>query len=152
MTTAQDQRFDVEAQHAAEAIAIYKAVTGKGDAAYSTESPSEWGKWERAAIAAGECRKRIAARTLPAPENVRAGEPYDNPAFEDLARTMGVWGTAQAALCAQFFLAGHGAQVAPLTDERIRQLDDATNFHESHTWSIRFARAIEAELRKKVTP
>ena len=46
-----------------------------------------------------------AARTLPAPENVREGEPYDNPAFEDLARTMGVWGTAQAALCAQFFLA-----------------------------------------------
>lgn len=50
-----------------------------------------------------------AARTLPAPENVREGEPYDNPAFEDLARTMGVWGTAQAALCAQFFLAGRGA-------------------------------------------
>lgn len=45
----------------------------------------------------------------PAPENVREGEPYDNPAFEELAGTMGVWGTAQAALCAQFFLAGRGA-------------------------------------------
>lgn len=42
-------------------------------------------------------------------ENVREGEPYDNPAFEDLARTMGVWGTAQGALCAQFFIAGRGA-------------------------------------------
>jgi len=56
----------------------------------------------------GPCEMR-AAGTLPAPENVREGEPYDNPAFEDLARTMGVWGTAQAALCAQFFLAGRGA-------------------------------------------
>lgn len=48
-------------------------------------------------------------RALPAPENVRDGDPYDDPAFEDLARTMGVWGTAQSALCAQFFLAGRGA-------------------------------------------
>lgn len=55
-----------------------------------------------------------AARALPAPENVREGEPYDNPAFEDLARTMGVWGTAQAALCAQFFIAGRGALPASM--------------------------------------
>ena len=32
----------------------------------------------------------------------------------------------------------------PLTDERIRQLDDETKFHESHNWSVRFARAVEA--------
>lgn len=50
-----DQRFDVEAQHAAEALAIYKAVTGKGDAAYSREKSTA--KWERAAIAASDTRR-----------------------------------------------------------------------------------------------
>lgn len=54
-----------------------------------------------------------AARALPVPENVREGEPYDDPAFEDLARTMVVWGTAQSALCAQFFLAGQAARTLP---------------------------------------
>lgn len=233
------QRFDVEAQHAAEAIAIYKAVTGKSDAAWCRENPGEWGKWERAAIAASECRQQ-AARAMPTPENVRDGEPYDDPAFEDLARTMGVWGTAQAALCAQFFLAGRSAmpagvepagevvlfggdpdckeisgrkgamppagaklytaaqvlamqseleqigavaacfgadwpdadgepevlrrvkwaarqlkaaqERAPLTDERIREIDDETHFHEAPDWPVRFARAIEAEARKKAAP
>lgn len=38
-------------------------------------------------------------------ENVRQGAPYDSPAFEQLARDLGVWGTAQSALCAQFWLA-----------------------------------------------
>lgn len=35
-------------------------------------------------------------------------------------------------------------ETTPLTDERIRQLDDETKFHESHNWSVRFARAVEA--------
>ena len=39
------------------------------------------------------------------PENLREGEPYDNPAFEALARALGVWGTAQSAVCAQFWMA-----------------------------------------------
>lgn len=39
------------------------------------------------------------------PENIREGEPYDNPAFEALARALGVWGTAQSAVCAQFWIA-----------------------------------------------
>ena len=39
------------------------------------------------------------------PENIREGAPYDNPEFEQLARDMGVWGTAQSAVCAQFWLA-----------------------------------------------
>ena len=39
------------------------------------------------------------------PESIREGAPYDNPAFEQLARDMGVWGTAQSAVCAQFWLA-----------------------------------------------
>lgn len=51
-----DQRFDVEAQHAAEAIAIYMAVTGKGESAYSREKSTE--KWERAAIAASGIRRK----------------------------------------------------------------------------------------------
>lgn len=39
------------------------------------------------------------------PENIREGEPYDNPAFEALARALGVWCTAQSAVCAQFWIA-----------------------------------------------
>lgn len=49
--------------------------------------------------------RALAATTEAAPENIREGSPYDNPAFEQLARDLGVWGTPQAALCAQFWLA-----------------------------------------------
>ncbi len=41
---------------------------------------------------------------------------------------------------------------APLTDERIREIDDETHFHESPDWPRRFARSIEAEVRKKPAP
>ena len=54
---------------------------------------------------AWKSRAALAATTEAAPENIREGSPYDNPAFEQLARDLGVWGTAQAALCAQFWLA-----------------------------------------------
>ena len=37
------------------------------------------------------------------PDNIRLGAPYDQPAFESLCREMGIWGTAQAALCAVFW-------------------------------------------------
>lgn len=40
----------------------------------------------------------------------------------------------------------------PLTDERIREIDDETHFHEAPDWPVRFARAIEAEIRKKAAP
>ena len=40
----------------------------------------------------------------------------------------------------------------PLTDERIRQLDDETHFHESHDWSVRFARRVEAEVNRRHAP
>lgn len=40
------------------------------------------------------------------PENIRMGAPYDNPVFEALCREMGIWGTAQAALCAVFWRKG----------------------------------------------
>jgi len=36
-------------------------------------------------------------------ENIRAGAPYDDPAFEALCREHGIWGTAQSALCAVFW-------------------------------------------------
>lgn len=42
----------------------------------------------------------------PAPEKVRQGAPYDDPAFESLCREHGIWGTAAAAQCAVFWLAG----------------------------------------------
>lgn len=41
---------------------------------------------------------------------------------------------------------------APLTDERIQEIDDETHFHESPGWPMRFARAIEADVRKKPAP
>ncbi|MBS7349633.1 MAG: hypothetical protein KIG95_05655 [Comamonas sp.] len=47
------------------------------------------------------------------PKNIREGEPYTDPQFEELARTYGVWGTAQAALCAEFWQAARRAQVVP---------------------------------------
>ena len=50
------------------------------------------------------------------PENLREGEPYDNPAFEALARSLGVWGTAQSAVCAQFWLASTPAQSVVLPE------------------------------------
>lgn len=40
---------------------------------------------------------------LTAAENIRAGAPYDDPAFEALCREHGIWGTAEAALCAVFW-------------------------------------------------
>ncbi|MEK7945762.1 hypothetical protein WKR98_13480 [Pigmentiphaga sp. YJ18] len=41
-----------------------------------------------------------------APENIRAGDPYDDLAFERLAREHDIWGRAESALCAVFWLAG----------------------------------------------
>lgn len=55
------------------------------------------------------------------PENTREGAPYSNPEFEKLAREHAVWGTAQSALCAQFWLAAL-AQRAPLTKEEISEI------------------------------
>lgn len=48
---------------------------------------------------------KMVAAPMQIPENIREGEPYDNPAFEALARALGVWGTAQSAVCAQFWIA-----------------------------------------------
>lgn len=52
-----------------------------------------------------QARAALAATREAAPENIREGAPYDNPVFEQLARDLGVWGTAQSAVCAQFWLA-----------------------------------------------
>lgn len=76
----------------------------------------------------------------PPQENIRKGMPYSDPVFEKLAREHAVWGTAQSALCAQFWLAAL-AQRVPLTDAEIEALlttwpDDSIAFFD-------FARAIE---------
>lgn len=57
------------------------------------------------------CPSASAPAAVAVPENVREGAPYDNPAFEKLARELGVWGTAQSAVCAQFWLAATPAAV-----------------------------------------
>lgn len=54
-------------------------------------------------------QRRVTFDGKKAPENVRVGEAYDDPRFEELARTMDVWGRADGALCAQFWLAGRRA-------------------------------------------
>ena len=71
------------------------------------------------AIGAGgvEPLRKQAATQAAHPENIREGAPYDNPEFEQLARDMGVWGTPQAALCAQFWLAATPAADAPLVQQ-----------------------------------
>lgn len=104
MTTAQDQQsrasqkdFEAWSKNANQGYDLTKMHSGKLHTYEDDKTEHAW---------RGFFYGWQAARTLPAPDNVRAGEPYDNPAFEELARTMGVWGTAQAALCAQFFLAG----------------------------------------------
>lgn len=52
---------------------------------------------------------------LTAAENIRTGAPYDDPAFEALCREHGIWGTAEAALCAVFWRQA-GQQRADATD------------------------------------
>ena len=52
---------------------------------------------------------------LMAAENIRAGAPFDDPAFEALCREHGIWGTAEAALCAVFWRQA-GQQRADATD------------------------------------
>lgn len=77
-------------------------------------------------------------------ENVREGTPYNDPAFESLARELGVWGTAQSATCAQFWQEAQ-AQRAPLKEDAIRILYGESDGH----WQmvapqvIQFARSIE---------
>lgn len=68
-----------------------------------------WEAWQgRAALAATPADHIADAGKMV--ENVREGAPYDNPAFEHLARDLGVWGTAQSAICAQFWLAATPAE------------------------------------------
>ena len=92
------------------------------------------------------------------PESIREGVPYDNPAFEQLARDMGVWGTTQSAVCAQFWLAATQPAAqgldADLTDAQIDEAfnqmpDGAAGFLKS--WGYRqFARAVlAAQARNK---
>ena len=76
-----------------------------------------------------------------APENIREGAPYDNPAFEQLARDMGVWGTPQAALCAQFWLA---AERSPLDRQQIQSMiDQHVGLDSCDTSLHHLARAVE---------
>lgn len=81
------------------------------------------------------------APETPTAENIRDGAPYDNPEFEQLARDMGVWGTAQSALCAQFWLA---AQRRPLDRQQIQQMiDQHVGLDSCDTSLHHLARAVE---------
>ncbi|MDH1765114.1 hypothetical protein N5D37_05250 [Comamonas aquatica] len=75
------------------------------------------------------------------PENIREGAPYDNLAFEQLARDMGVWGTPQAALCAQFWLTAQGR---PLDRQQIQSMiDQHVGLDSCDTSLHHLARAVE---------
>ncbi|APW39005.1 hypothetical protein RD110_18805 [Rhodoferax koreense] len=52
------------------------------------------------------------------PENIREGDPYDDPAFEALAREHDVWGRASGAQCAVFWRAGKEAQARDIEAQR----------------------------------
>lgn len=83
---------------------------------------------DRSARAGWQARAALAAPQAVHPENIREGAPYDNPEFEQLARAMGIWGTPQAALCAQFWLAAtHPTQqgLDAAARELIDRLQDA---------------------------
>lgn len=87
------------------------------------------------------CKKPAPQPPEAAPENIREGAPYDNPAFEQLARDMGAWGTPQAALCAQFWLA---AQRRPLDRQQIQQMiDQHVGLDSCDTSLHHLARAVE---------
>lgn len=73
----------------------------------------------------------------PPQENIREGAPYSDPEFEKLAREHAAWGTAQSALCAQFWMASQ-AQRVPLSKRKIRLIDAHSGLD-----AIEFARAIE---------
>ena len=94
----------------------------------------------------------------PAPENIRAGAPYDNPAFESLCREMGIWGTAQAALGAVFWRAGSAKMAEsigaggvsalmparrPMNDLQITQMLDGMSSY-CGEWEAAIVRATEA--------
>lgn len=56
------------------------------------------------------------------PENVRAGDLYDDPAFESLCREHQIWGTAESALCAVFWRAGKACGQDPnINYERLKK-------------------------------
>lgn len=58
------------------------------------------------------------AAQQPAPDSIREGAPYDDPAFESLCREYEIWGTAAAAQCAVFWEAGKRAAAAQTAEQR----------------------------------
>lgn len=77
---------------------------GDGDGGADAYNKQLEGQLEAIGAGGVEPLRKPAAQAVH-PENIRDGSPYDNPEFEQLARDMGVWGTAQSAVCAQFWLA-----------------------------------------------
>jgi len=117
---------------------------------YSERRPAAWNA-ARVSLSAPETSDSSTVTLQP--ENIRVGDPYDDPAFEQMAREHDVWGKADSALCAVFWLAGKAqppiktapAEVASLTGQFVseqagRRDDEAVD---------RFAAAMKAKLAKK---
>lgn len=135
MTTAQDQHSRAEFE------AWWHRQVARSDDAQSVQLKSwAWLAWRTARAlpaaepVAGQCRFVGEAAWLGcAAEHVRAvlAAPQDWEGYE-----------------VRYLYAEAPPPTSPLTDERIRQLDDETHFHEAHDWSVRFARRVEAEVRE----
>jgi len=78
---------------------------------FGKRAPGAVGKWWwrkdlRAALSAQPAAEPLSNPkqfALTGAESIRSGAPYDDPAFEALCREHGIWGTAEAALCAVFW-------------------------------------------------
>ncbi len=94
--------------------------------------------------AANILRRALAA---PAPENIRTGPPYDSPAFESLCRERGIWGAAEAALCAVFWRAAATEPARtladPVTDDEIDAAFSASELIDSSVTVDEMRRALE---------
>ena len=100
---------------------------------------------------------RAAAPQAVHPENIREGAPYDNPEFEQLARDMGVWGTAQSAVCAQFWLAATQPAAQGMDAQTLKHISalselvrmpNAEHFADAHNAAVRHLRVIAAQAKQ----
>lgn len=106
-----------------------------GDGKYPLlEAYFAWFAWQagRAALAANPQNHIADAGKMV--ENVREGDPYDNPEFEQLARDLGVWGTPQSAIGAQFWMAARNPAAPVALSEPDFWVRPGATIHPDRGW------------------
>ena len=95
------------------------------------------------------------------PENIREGAPYGNPEFEQLARDIGVWGTAQSAVCARFWLAATQPAAQGMDAQTLKhisalselvRMSNAEHFSDAHNAAARHLRSLADTTAAWVRP